>query len=48
MQEVCHTKAQLTLVESAALYELLKSEELSNVDGVKSNVARDTRNGTVG
>jgi hypothetical protein len=39
------TKAQLTLVESTALYDLLKSEELSDVDSVKSNVARDTRNG---
>jgi hypothetical protein len=39
------TKAQLTVVESTALYELLKSEELSDVDSVKSNVARDTRNG---
>jgi len=39
------TKAQLTVVESTALYELLESEELSDVDSVKSNVARDTRNG---
>jgi hypothetical protein len=33
------TKAQMTVVESMALYEV--------VDSVKSNVARDTRNGTL-
>ena len=45
MQRVCQTKAQLAVVESTALYELLKSEDLSNVDSVKSIGARDNRNG---
>ena len=35
-------------VELTALCELLKTEEPSNVDSVRSSGARDTHNGTLG